>query len=878
VDAPTNSSVTPPTNGSYRAGQNLNFRVNFSENVTVSGTPYLPLTIGTATSKRATYVSGTGTNALFSYTVAAGDTDTDGITFTTPAVNLNGGTIRDLAGNDETNRTFPVPSMTSVLVDTTAPTVSSVTAPGNTAYTAAAVPATLSGSAADDTGGVGLTANSTTFALQRVSDGYYWTGSTWQSGVANLATTHSATSGNTAANWASSATMPTWSSQASGTYTVQATATDKAGNTLSGTPATFTLDPTAPTAAITYSPSQMAYKQATLVAITAKFSEALADSPVVNIAISAVAGGSALAATPMTKLDSTHYTYTYTTQAGNGTANVTLSAGTDLAGNPVTSVPTSGGSFTVDNTAPSTAAVTAPASGVFRAATVPSLFSGSAADSSGGSGLNANSTTYTLRNPSGQYWTGSAWQSGSNALATAHTAASGSTPATWTSSATMPTWSSQSDGTYTVQATAADVAGNAFAGMAVSFTLDNTAPTTASVSAPANTSYTAGTVPASFSGSAADDTGGGGLNASTTTFTLQRVSDGYYWTSSTWQSGVANLPTTHSATGGNTAAGWSNNGALPIWSSQNPGSYVVQATATDKAGNAFPGSAVTFVLVNPTAATATAASPATTTYSSNGQTVLLSAAVTSGAGTVNGGNVAFMVLDGTTVIGTATVADVSSGTAEVSYALPAGQAAKVYSIHASYHDSAGNFADSSDNAHQLTVLAALSTGESSADIPGFTAATIPVTFVAKAGDGTPLSTNTMQVATTDGGHSFSFSLGVPIGTKTISLKPRFYLRKRFDVSATGNQVTLDLGGTTFLGGDVDGNNQVDGADYAWLRYWWGKPWSGWTNDVGTNLTYDINGDGKIDANDFPDLNGDGVMDAKDYKILKGGWYHSGEPE
>ena len=84
-------------------------------------------------------------------------------------------------------------------------------------------------------------------------------------------------------------------------------------------------------------------------------------------------------------------------------------------------------------------------------------------------------------------------------------------------------------------------------------------------------------------------------------------------------------------------------------------------------------------------------------------------------------------------------------------------------------------------------------------------------------------------------------------------------------------------GTFFMGGDVDGDNQVDGTDYAWLRYWWGTTYSAGLRPSGTT-PYDINGDGKIDANDFPDLNGDGMIDALDYLILKDGWYQQGEPE
>src|SRR5207248_923116 len=125
-----------------------------------------------------------------------------------------------------------------------------------------------------------------------------------------------------------------------------------------------------------------------------------------------------------------------------------------------------------------------------------------------------NSTTFTLRRSTDNfYWTGSTWQVAAFNLATTNSATSGGAASIWTSSATMPTWASQSDGTYTVQATATDQAGNTFTGTAVSFTLDNTSPTTASVTTPAGGSlFRTATVPATFSGSVADNTGGVGLN------------------------------------------------------------------------------------------------------------------------------------------------------------------------------------------------------------------------------------------------------------------------------------------------------------------------------------------------------------------------------
>ena len=120
--APAISSVTGPANGRYRAGQTLNFTVNYSENVTVAGTaPTIGLTIG-ATARSATYVSGSGNNTLlFSYTVQSGDNDADGIAMASSITLPGGTTLRDAAGNNA-GLTFTAPDTSSVLVDTIAPT------------------------------------------------------------------------------------------------------------------------------------------------------------------------------------------------------------------------------------------------------------------------------------------------------------------------------------------------------------------------------------------------------------------------------------------------------------------------------------------------------------------------------------------------------------------------------------------------------------------------------------------------------------------------------------------------------------------------------------------------------------------------------------
>jgi hypothetical protein len=128
--APTITSVTGPTAGTYIVGQNLDFTVVFSEAVavdTTGGTPQLVLTIGSAT-RYATYQSGSGTSTLvFRYTVQAGDEDSDGIAVASP-IDLNGGTIKDVPGNDAV-LTFTPPDTSSVLVDGVAPTITSVSGP-----------------------------------------------------------------------------------------------------------------------------------------------------------------------------------------------------------------------------------------------------------------------------------------------------------------------------------------------------------------------------------------------------------------------------------------------------------------------------------------------------------------------------------------------------------------------------------------------------------------------------------------------------------------------------------------------------------------------------------------------------------------------------
>ena len=109
------------------------------------------------------------------------------------------------------------------------------------------------------------------------------------------------------------------------------------------------MDNTSPTAEISYS-SDAPYKNGETVTITATFNGAVLDSPIPTIAISGD-GIANVASTNMTKQSTTVYTYSYAVPTGDGTGTVTVGTGTDAAGNIVTSTPTSGATFTVDNTA-----------------------------------------------------------------------------------------------------------------------------------------------------------------------------------------------------------------------------------------------------------------------------------------------------------------------------------------------------------------------------------------------------------------------------------------------------------------------------------------------------------------------------------------------
>ncbi len=126
------ATITAPADDIYGAGQNLNFTVTWSEPITIVGTPYIQLTIG-STPVNATVIAAGGSSAVFSYTILAGQLDTNGISMLS-AIFLNSGvTITDAAGNNSYLQIEP-PVLTGVKVDAIAPMISAVLPPDSRTY------------------------------------------------------------------------------------------------------------------------------------------------------------------------------------------------------------------------------------------------------------------------------------------------------------------------------------------------------------------------------------------------------------------------------------------------------------------------------------------------------------------------------------------------------------------------------------------------------------------------------------------------------------------------------------------------------------------------------------------------------------------------
>ena len=326
----TISGASGVQNSLLNAGDVVSVTATFSENVSVAGTPQLTLVVG-GTDRTATYTSGSGgTTLVFTYTIQAGETDTDGISIGADALALNSGTISDASGNNATLAHSSVANNSSYMVDTTAPTltVSSVSLSADTGTSSTdeitktasqTISGTLSGALA-----------SGDILYGSVNNGSSWTDIT------------SKVSSDTAISW-DGATL-------SGSNNIVFKITDGNGNDSNTTGSTaYVLDTTAPTLVITMSDYDMDDGKDTAPynsTITFTFSEATSDSVFTAADITTPNGGIGSTLDGSGSL----YTATFTPTCCGGasgvydTTNVVTvgQAWTDLAGNAPAADSTSG--------------------------------------------------------------------------------------------------------------------------------------------------------------------------------------------------------------------------------------------------------------------------------------------------------------------------------------------------------------------------------------------------------------------------------------------------------------------------------------------------------------------------------------------------------
>ncbi|HEX7297557.1 MAG TPA: Ig-like domain-containing protein, partial [Solirubrobacteraceae bacterium] len=238
---------------------------------------------------------------------------------------------------------------------------------------------------------------------------------------------------------------------AQGTYTVQATQTDTAGNVATSAANTFTVDTTAPTVTVNQKTGQADPTNALPILYTVTFSE-----PVTGFAAADLTrGGTSTGGTVAVTGSGASYEISVSGALTDGTLTFTIGANKaqDAAGNTNTASTSTDNSVTYDATAP-TLTLTAPANNSTTSNTTPTI-SGAAGNAAG------DSSTVTVKIYNGTGTGGTV----------AQTLTPTRTGATWTTTA-----ATLAQGTYTVQATQTDTAGNIATTAANTFSVDTTAP------------------------------------------------------------------------------------------------------------------------------------------------------------------------------------------------------------------------------------------------------------------------------------------------------------------------------------------------------------------------------------------------------------------
>jgi hypothetical protein len=553
--APT-SSITFPTNGGNYNTAGWTGSITGSGSDATSGVASVAVTIqqqGTGNywngssfgSATPVSLAATGTTS-WSLSFAAANFTTDGTYVVTSTATDSAGLVQTSAASN----TF--------VVDKTNPTASLTFPANNGNYNTAGWSGSLTGTSADATAGV----TNVQVAVQQ-GTGNYWNPATssFSSAIAVFFNATGTTS------W--SATFPASNFTVDGSYTVYAKSTDAANNVSATVSNTFKVDKTNPTAAITFPASAGSYNTAGWTgSLTGSATDATSGLASVQVAVQQGSGNywdpgtssfSSSSQLFFTATGTTSWSYAFAASNFPADGSYTLYAkSTDVAGN--TSAVASN-TFKFDTSAP-TSSITFPAnSGNYNAAGWTGTISGPASDATSGI---ANVKLTIQQQSTGNYWSGSAFNSASPVLLTA----TGTTSWTFTFAAA----NFVTDGTYIVTSTATDSAGNVQTTSASNtFVVDKTVPT-ASITFPNGGNYTNATWSGTLTGSALDATSG----VTSVEYAVQRGT-GNYWNGTSFSSATQVFSP---ATGTNS---WS--AAFAASNFPADGSYTVYARSTDAAGN-----------------------------------------------------------------------------------------------------------------------------------------------------------------------------------------------------------------------------------------------------------------------------------------------------
>ncbi|MBO6496559.1 MAG: Ig-like domain-containing protein, partial [Roseivirga sp.] len=374
--APTVLEVTSNAgNGTYKVGDEINVYVQYSEEVLVTGTPQLTMETGT-TDRTIDYVDRSVSTLRFAYTVQAGDESADLDVTSSTALSLNGGTIKDNAGNNASltvqqgGTGGSLSQNKDIVIDGIAATVSSVSSTKtNGSYKVGdEIPVTVTFSESVTVSGVPqLTLE--TGDTDRV------VGYTSGSGSTTLTFNYTIQSGDTNSDLDYVATNALGLNggtvqDAAGNDAVLTLPTPSAANSLGNNKA-IVIDGIAPTVTTIarFSPTTTPTNNDALT-WDVTFSEAVSGVGTADFAVTGTTG------TPTSVTNPSGNIYRVTVSGGdlaslNGTVTLSFSGSqdiTDVAGNSLINViptGTNNNSFVVDNTAATITSITAPSDGSY---------------------------------------------------------------------------------------------------------------------------------------------------------------------------------------------------------------------------------------------------------------------------------------------------------------------------------------------------------------------------------------------------------------------------------------------------------------------------------------------------------------------------------